>query len=390
MITHARHRASLASIRSLGRAEVPIVASDSIKGAMGYYSKYVTSYFIYPSYKTSPEAFIASLKENIYKNSVKVLMPTGEETYVIAKYKERFKDVTIPIHTHEAIDKVNNKHHLIDFARNIGVKVPLTYSINKMSDLDKISKEIDYPAVIKPIIGSGAKGIRYVNSGKELITSYQNVVNKFNYTPLNYPLVQEYIPGTGYGVSMLFNEGDLRAIFTHKRIREYPASGGPSTARISVRHHKMEKMAISLLKELNWHGVAMVEFKLNENTNEPVLMEINPRFWGSLNQAISAGVDFPLLLHTMAIEGDIKPVLNYKLGLKSRWLLGDIRSFIDYMINRNCQLSKYKDFFNFLDRDTCYDDISLTDPLPTIVQPLIPIANLIKTGKIKFDPSDGR
>jgi predicted ATP-grasp superfamily ATP-dependent carboligase len=152
----------------------------------------------------------------------------------------------------------------------------------------------------------------------------------------------------------------------------------------------MEKIAISLLKEFNWHGVAMVEFKLDERTNEPVLMEINPRFWGSLNQAISAGVNFPLLLHTMAVEGDVKPVLNYKLGFKSRWLLGDIRSYIDYINNKGCQFSRYKDFFNFVDKNTCYDDISLTDPLPTIIQPLIPIINLIKTGKIKFDPSDGR
>ncbi len=113
---------------------------------------------------------------------------------------------------------------------------------------------------------------------------------KYDLSSSNYPLIQEYVEGDGYGVSFLFNHGDLRAKFTHKRLREYPISGGPSTYRISVKEPKMEDMAKRLLEYFNWHGVAMVEFKMGNNNN-PVLMEINPRFWGSLNQAIQSGVN---------------------------------------------------------------------------------------------------
>ena len=54
-----------------------------------------------------------------------------------------------------------------------------------------------------------------------------------------------------------------------------------------------------LLTALNWHGVAMVEFKIDA-TGQHWLMEINPRLWGSLALSIDAGVDFPLGLLQVA------------------------------------------------------------------------------------------
>ena len=51
-----------------------------------------------------------------------------------------------------------------------------------------------------------------------------------------------------------------------------------------------------LLEHFGWQGVAMVEYKVDERTGTPMLMEINGRFWGSLQLAVDAGVDFPRLL----------------------------------------------------------------------------------------------
>lgn len=70
--------------------------------------------------------------------------------------------------------------------------------------------------------------------------------------------------GDGYGVSMLFNKGELRAKFTHKRLREKIATGGTSTKRISVKNLILEEYADNLLSFLKWHGVATVEFRFNE------------------------------------------------------------------------------------------------------------------------------
>lgn len=386
LLTHARHRATLAATRSLGKAGIDVITSDSISYATSFFSKYSKSHFVYPSPKSKPESFIRCMRHRIQKGDIDVFMPMGEESHIISKYIKMFDNATkVPIPAYEKILKANNKRYLMNFAKEIGVKTPQTYTIDDLADLKKVAKKVEFPAVIKPVIGFGAQGIRYVYSENELIMEYKKVMQKFNFS--EYPLIQEYIPGNGYGVSMLFNQGEPRAIFTHKRIREYPITGGPSTARVSVRHPKMEKYATKLLRELEWHGVAMVEFKLDDRTNEPVLMEINPRFWGSLYQAICAGVDFPYLLYTMALEGDVQPVFTYKIGVKTRWMLGDCRGLVSYLKTKK-RMEILKDFFKF--NDQYYDDISFDDPFPTIIEFMLPIMNFIKKGRLKFSPEEER
>ena len=93
----------------------------------------------------------------------------------------------------------------------------------------------------------------------------------------------------------------------------------------------MEKIARDLLEHYAWHGVAMVEFKLRTSDKKPVLIEVNPRIWGSINQSVLAGVDFPYLLYTMAMKGDVDPVLQYKTGVQSRNSFADIFAMGTYL-----------------------------------------------------------
>ena len=69
----------------------------------------------------------------------------------------------------------------------------------------------------------------------------------------------------------------------------------------------------------------MVEFKISED-GTPYLMEINTRFWGSLQLAIDAGIDFPWLLYRLACGELVNPDTDYRTGIRLRWLLGDLDS----------------------------------------------------------------
>jgi predicted ATP-grasp superfamily ATP-dependent carboligase len=114
----------------------------------------------------------------------------------------------------------------------------------------------------------------------------------------------------------------------------------------------------------------MVEFKLDPRDGRPKLMEINPRFWGSLSLAIAAGVNFPYLLYCMSRRENLKPVEHYQIGKKSRWLLpGDLLHFI-YNPRRSRLVP---DFFNFWDASTVYDIVSIKDPLPALARILTPL-----------------
>jgi len=92
------------------------------------------------------------------------------------------------------------------------------------------------------------------------------------------------------------------------------------------------------------------------------------------------------MLYKMATEGDVEPVFTYKIGVKTRWMLGDSRALIDYL-KTEMRIDVLKDFLKFYGQ--YYDDIVLSDPLPIIAEFMIPLTNFIKTGNLKFSSEKG-
>jgi predicted ATP-grasp superfamily ATP-dependent carboligase len=282
-----------------------------------------------------------------------------EETLLLlAQHRSEISRYTyLLIPDSQKIEFVRDKGNLLRFAEAHGIPIPRTiYSLeNPEPDM------VQGPAVIKPRISSGSFGIAYVREREDLIPLYQKVHAQYPF-----PLVQEWIPdGAGtFGVSALFDEGaDVKAAFIHKKLRMYPVQGGPSTLREGVEHLQIMELGLSLLKSLNWTGVAMAEFKVDPRDGIPKLMEVNPRFWGSLHLAIISGIDFPYLILKMARGDKFDPALSYTMGKRCRWLLfGDILHFLSNPHRFHLDPS----FFRFFDPDTSYDIISQEDPLPVL------------------------
>ena len=141
----------------------------------------------------------------------------------------------------------------------------------------------------------------------------------------------------------------------------------------------MTDYAVRLLERVKWHGAAMVEFKVDRQSNVPMLMEINGRFWGSLQLAIDAGLDFPYLLYQM-MNGKPVAVPNnaYCIGTKSRWLLGDLDHLLLRLTKSNSELhldphtlSRSRclaEFFKLFQHDLHYEVESLSDPGPAFAE----------------------
>jgi hypothetical protein len=116
----------------------------------------------------------------------------------------------------------------------------------------------------------------------------------------------------------------------------------------------------------------MVEFRQRED-GTPVFLEVNGRFWNSLPLSVYAGVDFPLMLATMAEHGDVNVQGGYKAGVRCRWLLGDFRHLIEvwrgapqgYPGQFPGRLRTLKSFLTPV-RGTFHDNFMWNDPLPEI------------------------
>jgi biotin carboxylase len=192
-------------------------------------------------------------------------------------------------------------------------------------ELRRAGRSLGYPLVIKPRHSSGSRGIRVVRSEAELLRSYPETHSSYPN-----PILQQYIePGPRYDVCLLMDgQGDVKAEFAQKELRHFPLDRGPSTLQESVLAPRLVEQAKALLRSLPWHGVAELEFMVDPRDGVPKLMEINPRFWNSVQLAVFAGVDFPWLLYRMAMGEELAPVREYEVGVRCKWLLpGDLLHF---------------------------------------------------------------
>ena len=153
-----------------------------------------------------------------------------------------------------------------------------------------------------------------------------------------------------------------------------PTGSGSSLRESIAPPEDMLAPARRLLEALEWHGVAMVEFKRDDRDGAAVLMEINGRFWNSLPLAVASGVDFPFLIYRLATEGACPERLDYRVGVRGRWLAGDLRHLAEVLRGRPAEWSgpfptRWRTLIDFVKpggKDLHYDDLWLRDPAPFV------------------------
>ncbi len=357
LITDGLWRKTLVAVRALGKAGATLTVTGDSAFTSSFFSRYCSRRLRTPSPVQSPEGFrkaiVDELRAERYDliipmedDSIRALLPARPEIESLARF---------PFPSDKSLFRAFDKAKSIEACRRLGIPVPRQFSSFK-----EIAAN-DYPIVLKPKTGCGSHGVRYVESPERL-----SAVLESRHLEADGYLIQERLPpeGEGLGASLLFDSRHTcLAGFTHKRLRDYPVSGGPSTLRESTRAPELLEMATRLLRDLEWRGVAMVEFKRDARTGIATFMEINPRFWGSLALPVASGVNFPVLLLHAEMNESVTPVSDYRVGVRARWLIpGDILHFL----SNPGRFRLEPGFFRFFDRDTYYDDFDSTDPTGNI------------------------
>jgi predicted ATP-grasp superfamily ATP-dependent carboligase len=266
----------------------------------------------------------------IRNHDVDALFPISDiAMHIIGPERAQFERYTrIPSPQAEVFQEISDKYRLMQQAVLEGVGIPETIFVPD-GNLDRAINAITvFPVVVKPgcsLVKDGRQwkktSVCYAESREELLRLYHD--RAYLQSP---SLIQQRVIGEGQGLFVLMQEGTPLGMFAHRRLRERPPSGGVSVLRESIALPKsMVETTLKLLQRVKWHGVAMVEFKVDRGSQRPLLMEINGRFWGSLQLAVDAGVNFPFLLLNMAMgKAETLPENGYRVGVKSRWLLGDL------------------------------------------------------------------
>lgn len=328
LVTDANTTKALAIVRALGPAAEVWTVSPG-RYALAAWSRHVKQHVVLRC-KTDQD-FPLRILELCRVHDIRIVIPPEEPTCVLlSAQRERFSAEKIILATAPppVLEQVFDKARTLQRARELEIPIPATRVLQHWEEAPCACRELRYPLVIKPrrshfwdggrFVPTG--GVRYARTEQELRVALASLPRAG--PP---PLLQEYVPGRGLGISMLLDcGGEVRAAFAHERLRDLRPSGSGSVLRRSIAlDPDLQEMSLKLLRHIRWWGVAMVEYRKDDTTGRIHLMEVNGRFWGSLQLAVEAGVNFPRLLVDMLLGKTIPPPA-YEQGVIVRWWLGDL------------------------------------------------------------------
>ncbi len=351
LVLDAAQRSALAVTRSLGKLDnVVVVTSDSTPNALAATSKYSREYLPSPSSADEPQAYLDWLEKICTERHFSLVIPVTEITsQLVLMHAARLTHVHLPFANYETVMSLADKYRLLEQAKASGVPVPAFTLVKNAAELDQ--HKLTYPCVIKPCMSKIFTPQGWISTSVKLLFDEADLTAALASAPYlaHYPfMLQAFIPGTGAGVFCLYNKGQAVSFFAHQRLREKPPQGGVSVLSESVAvDPKLKHYAQQLLDHVHWHGVAMVEFRVTPE-GTPYLMEVNTRFWGSLQLAVDAGVDFPALLTQLELGMEPDLPTDYRVGQRLRWLLGDLDSLYLYMKGPYSTMQKLRRILAFL------------------------------------------
>ena len=332
LVLDADSRAGLACVQSLGAAGAKVHAGLRKTGALTERSRWCHASHLQPSYEPAEQALAWLLELDVaYAYALVVPATEGSLRWLRMLPESHPLRQKALIASNASIDIALDKDRTCELARTLGINIPFSRRIDQG---DTPPLVLGFPCVLKPlrskvIVADRLETIAVVvaRDAKTRDATYSA------WLPYTGVQEQEWVPGRGVGVEVLYRNGEPLLEFIHERLHEYPLQGGASTLRRAAPPDpELLELTHRLLRSLRWHGVAMVEWRRAPD-GRLCLMEINPRLWGSLPLTLVAGVNMPVAMFEMAMGGVPKPERSWKVGMRARnatedlrWLAADLRA----------------------------------------------------------------
>lgn len=325
LVLGADSRSGLSTIRSLGRGGVEIHAASHRYDAITARSRYLRKYDIVPAYSEGSQDWKTALTEVIAREHFDLILPTNDMwTTALQRCRADFAHAeNLYVMSDDAFDILFDKVKTSQLARSLSIPVPDEILISRDDQLADALSVREFPVVLKPIRslderdGGPRRVVCQASSQADMIRQASAMLDAGPIT------VQRYVAGHGVGVELLMHNGEPLLMFQHERLHEAFGSGSSYRKGVPLSPQLVDA-SLRLLRHIRYTGVAMVEFRVNPETREWVLLEVNARFWGSLPLALAAGADFPLALYNLLTRGETDIAQTHHDGIHSRNLSMDL------------------------------------------------------------------
>ncbi len=288
-------------------------------------SQYVSKYQYIPSYSETSnwkDTLIDILEEEKYD----LVIPCSDPTIIPLQLHRKELDNICKIYLldDDCYKTANDKFKMQKLAKQLNINIPREIEVSKSTTTEQILSELPLPIVLKPQSSFEIHKLEKKKFVSKAFTVEDLQTQLDSLGQGEIVAAQENFVGRGVGVELLVKDGDILFAFQHLRIHE-PLMGGGSSYRKSVSvHPELLEASRKIVKALRYSGVAMVEYKINLDTNEWVFIELNARFWGSLPLPVASGADFPYFLYSMIVDGKTEFNNEYRKGIYCRNISKDL------------------------------------------------------------------
>jgi predicted ATP-grasp superfamily ATP-dependent carboligase len=360
----------LGIVRSLGKRGIPVLVLDD-EISIARFSRYSDRGLRVASIGDGASTIEMLLDyEQSLGLSGWVLFATRDETVAaIARNRERLAArFRVPIPPWEGFRFAYDKRRTYELAEKLGIPTPRTWYPRRSADLAAIPDR--FPLAVKPAVKTGffeatrAKAWR-ANDRAELAERFTEARGLASDEGV---MVQDLIPGDGetqYAYCALFRNGEAKASMVARRKRQHPAEfGRASTHAVTLDVPELEELSKRFLREIDYSGLAELEYKFDERDGQYKLLDVNARTWGYHSLGARAGVDFPYLLYLDQLGHDV-PAVRAGTGVSWMRLLTDVPTAV---VDISAGRLNLRDYMRSLFTRHEEAVFSLRDPVPGIVE----------------------
>ncbi|NNE54780.1 MAG: ATP-grasp domain-containing protein, partial [Flavobacteriales bacterium] len=334
----------------------------------GYGTRYANRKIKSPSINNEEEYF-SFLVDYIKNNAIDVVIPMSDPTAeFLSKRKPALTGLTKYILPDYPVFMTGyDKNQLMKTCRERGYPHPETYDMAATA-VEEIGDSF-FPAILKPNITTGGRGMRIINSKNELKSVLPGNVKE--YGPCH---LQEFVKSGGrqFKIELILdNDGNLISSSVIDKLRYYPVSGGSSCFNVTVLNDSLVEICYRLLRDIGWVGFADFDLIEDPEDQQFKIMEINPRIPACIKSAIESGIDYGNLIVDSSLGKEIHS-FAYNPGKQLRHLGLDVLWFLQ----SKHRFKTTPGWFNFFNKNQSCQDFSWGDPLPFVFGTLGNIAKI--------------
>ncbi len=199
-----------------------------------------------------------------------------------------------------------DKIKMLKIVDEIGIPIPRTFTNRKELDF--------FPVFFKSLREEVYRERGIINNKEELKKIRSKTV-----------FFQEFIESQGtYSVGFLAEKGKILASFAQKEVISVPYHGGSAVVLKRLDDGKLEEYTARIAKKINYSGWGLAEYKYCHVRKDYVFMEVNAKFWASIEFAFINNPFFIKHLFDIDIKAkDIKTAVYI-----DRWLVSNLREMI--------------------------------------------------------------